>query len=94
MYCNDKGETVYVIVPESKTTIRMMNLSVSNGMSDIRKIGSNYIVETPTPVDNCFMDFPILSRCEAVEYVQQSESQEGGIWSMVAGWITKLLGGE
>lgn len=79
----------YVVVPSDKVTARMVNKSLSHRLSDIPVVDNKAIIEVPMPVDDVFLDFPLLTASEIVAWQNEIVAGiEGSVWAK----IKRLLG--
>lgn len=79
--------SIYVLVPKSKITQAMINLSTSNGViARLPEFNGAYIIETEHVLHDVFIDYPHYTAEEIRLIIEKGESSS---WTS---WFTALFG--
>ena len=81
------GDKVYALIPFNLVSQKIINLSTSRNEDELAKVPNKdmYIVETKAPVNEVFLDFPLLNLQETqMLYTPEQEPEELSLLEQIA----------
>ncbi len=74
--------TLYFVVPKSKTTQRMVNVSTSAGKFDnLVSFNDAYIIEVPKDNCECLLDYPMYTQEEILDQLDNTKEEKTAWWA-------------